>query len=100
MSFPCEASVSYPKRNGCLNYHDDPTHKGAPPDFGKLLGMVSGAGFVIEFSARNYKPKMLWLIGLVSEPLSRLSKQVLRGTWEFYGFESIIIARKLAAPPT
>ena len=31
LSFPCERSVYFPKRAGCLNFYDDNTHTVAPP---------------------------------------------------------------------
>ena len=93
--FPCEASVTMPSRPGTLNYYDDPTHKTKPPDFDRLIAICAENGFEIIFSAKRFKPAALWLLGLVCEPISRIKRKVLRGTWALYGFESVLIARKI-----
>jgi len=95
LSFPCEESVKFPNRRGALNYFDDDTHKLTPPDFGRLIASLKNNNFEIIFSAKRYRPVLLWLIGLALEPLSAVQKKKLPGTWEFYGFESIIWAKKL-----
>ena len=95
LSFPCEGSVYFPNRKGTLNYFDDETHKYAPPSFEELIEELRTHHFEIIFSSRNYKPKILWAIGLMLEPISLLRKRVMRGTWEFYGFESVIWAKKI-----
>jgi hypothetical protein len=95
LSFPCERSVEFPKRVGVLNYYDDPTHKLSPPKFDEIVAFILSRGFHIEYSERNYSPKILSLVGRVFDPLSKIRKRKFLGTWEYYGFESIIIARKL-----
>lgn len=95
LSFPCEQSVNFPNRSGTLNYYDDTTHKGLPPDFSNLLITLKENGLEIFYSTKNYKPMLLRIIGFLLEPLARVRNKVYVGTWEFYGFESIIIARKL-----
>jgi SAM-dependent methyltransferase len=94
MSFPCEQSKYFPKRRGTLNYFDDPTHKFDPPKFTHLLATLNEFEFQVLYCKKNYRPKLLGLIGLLTEPLSKLGNKNLIGTWEYYGFESIIIARK------
>jgi SAM-dependent methyltransferase len=94
LAFPCERSASFPRRKGCLNYFDDATHKGPPPDFDGLIHALELDRFDIEFAARRYRPLPLRLIGFFNEPRSRSRSEVLRGTWAYYGFESIIWARK------
>ena len=94
VSFPCEASVRFPSRAGTLNYYDDSTHKSTPPDFDWMLQVLRDSGFQIEHATRHHRPPLFWLLGLLVEPLARLNKRVMRGTWELYGFESIIIACK------
>jgi SAM-dependent methyltransferase len=96
ISFPCEASVHYPRRTGTLNYFDDPEHKSSPPDFAKVLEGLKRRNFEILFAAARYRPLLPWMVGLVFEPLSALRRKTLRGTWELYGFESIIWAQKPA----
>jgi SAM-dependent methyltransferase len=94
LSFPCEQSTSFPSRGGTLNYFDDSTHQSGPPDFDALLRTLREFEFEITYSTRNYQPKFLWLVGFIFEPLSRWLNANLMGTWEYYGFESIIIATK------
>jgi SAM-dependent methyltransferase len=95
VSFPCAQSVSFPSRAGTLNYYDDVTHRNAPPEFDRLLEMLESLGFQILYACRSHRPRLFWLLGFVSEPFSRWKKRVLRGTWEYYGFESIIIAKRV-----
>jgi SAM-dependent methyltransferase len=93
ISFPSEMSVTFPSREGCLNYYDDPTHKSVPPDFGAIIDLLSRKGFSILYSVKRYQPPLFWTLGLVSEPISkRLGR--MQGAWEYYGFESIIWAQK------
>ena len=94
LSFPCEQSVSFPKRGGTLNYYDDQTHKFSPPSFKKVLGTFEELGFQLNHAAKNYSPKIYWIVGFIQEPISKFRNKVMRGTWSYYGFESIIIATK------
>lgn len=93
LAFPCENSINYPKRKGTLNYYDDLTHKGLPPNFDDVISTIKSSGFSIKYSSRNYQPILLRLIGLIIEPVSNLTRKVYHGTWECWGFESIIIAQ-------
>ena len=51
-------------------------------------------GFEIVFSADGYSPIILRIYGFLIEPISKLRNLVMVGTWELYGFESIIWAKK------
>ena len=93
MSFPSASSVTFPSREGCLNYYDDPTHKLTPPDFDAIIDLLSRKGFSILYSVRRYRPPLAWALGFLCEPLSKRRGR-LQGTWEYYGFESIIWAQK------
>lgn len=95
LSFPCEESINFPKREGTLNYFDDSTHKLSPPNFMETLTLIKDKGFEIEYANKNYSPFVLRLIGLLCEPLSKFKNRNMIGTWEYYGFESIIIAKRL-----
>lgn len=95
LSFPCEQSIFFPRRDGSLNYHDDPTHKLDPPSFNKVSDLMRRNGFEINYSIRNHKPRILWFLGMLNEPISRCKGKTQVGTWEFYGFESIFIATKI-----
>jgi hypothetical protein len=95
MAFPCEQSVNFPSRQGTLNYYDDPTHVGLPPNFDQLIETIKSHGFRIEFSAKNYKPLVFWILGLINEKRSKSENRVIwPSTWAYYGFESVIQARK------
>ena len=94
LSFPCEESVLFPKREGTLNYYDDPTHKNKPPNFKLILDIIEKNGFTVEVKVKRYRPFLLHIVGLLIEPISTIRKKVMFGTWEKWGFESIIIAKK------
>lgn len=94
LSFPCENSVNFPHRQGTLSYFDDATHRDTPPNFNDVMSELINSGFEVKFSAKRYRPAVLWLLGLFVEPISSKKRRVLKGTWEFYGFESVIWAKK------
>lgn len=94
LAFPCEASIHFPKRYGTLNYYDDYTHQLTPPDFESIITLLKKNGFEILYATKNYRPLLLRVVGFLIEPLSRYKKKAMRGTWEYYGFESIIWAKK------
>lgn len=94
MSFPTESSVDFPSRNGTLNYFDDGTHQYSPPDFEKILQTLNEKRFNVIYSNKNYSPKLLYFVGMILEPISKCLRKKMLGTWEYYGFESIIIAEK------
>jgi SAM-dependent methyltransferase len=95
LSFPCEESVRFPRRGGCLNFYDDPTHT-TPPVYRDLIETIAASGFKIEFAAKRYRPIIPAILGLLLEPISILSKRIMPGltTWALYGFESIIWASR------
>jgi SAM-dependent methyltransferase len=99
ISLPCIESLAFPSRDGTLNYFDDPTHIKDPPSTKKILHQLESSGLEVNFFVSNYQPFFLRLIGLVNEPFSRLRRKVLRGTWELFGFESIIHAHKPVNSP-
>ncbi|WP_353432693.1 methyltransferase domain-containing protein [Polynucleobacter sp. MWH-UH23A] len=95
ISFPTEKSTKFPKRSGALNYYSDATHKDPPPDFNYLKRSLCSDGFEILYSSRRYRPAILFFLGLIQEPLSYLLNKNLRFTWGFYGFESVIWAKRI-----
>ncbi len=95
LSFPSQESVSFPSRTGTLNYFDDPTHRDAPPDIDLLLTMARSQGFETVFFTRGNRPWLARIIGFLVEPISKARRKVMRGTWELYGFEAIIILRRV-----
>ena len=94
LTFPCESSVNYPKREETLNYYDDMTHKFYPPNFEETLKTIRDEGFELIHAIKNYQPKILFYFGLFCEPISKIRKKNMIGTWEYYNFESIIIDKK------
>ena len=95
LAFPSEASVNFPRRSGTLNFFDDLEHREVPR-FLEVIERIRAAGLEIEFSARQYRPPYKYLKGLLNEPRSAMKRRVYNGTWAFYGFESIIWARRQA----
>ncbi len=93
LSFPCEESVGFPRRRGTLNFHDDPTHR-LVPDWQQVISTVLENGFSIDMATKRYQPRALRTIGALLEPLSAWREKVLPGTWEWYGFESLIWATR------
>lgn len=95
MTFPCEASVGFPKRQGTLNFFDDPTHQQVP-DWSAIISVLESENLVLEVCEPRYRPVLLSLMGLLLEPFSILLKRLMPMgcTWALYGFESIIWARK------
>ena len=95
LSFPSENSVHFPGfRNGCLNYYDDPSHKDVPPQFDGVIAKLKNNGMKILFAAKSYKPICEYIIGFFNEPKSKKEKATKRGTWAYWGFETIIWAKK------
>ena len=95
LQFPTEKSVNFPGlRNGCLNYYDDYTHKDKPPNFRQTIKSLKQAGMEILFSSKSYKPFRKYIIGALMEKESKKDKEVKWATWEYWGFEAIIWARK------
>lgn len=95
LAFPCEDSVNFPSRKVTLNYYDDQTHNNTPVNFDRVIEILKENDLNIIFSRKKYKPFILFLIGLIQEPLSRILNRNLQGTWALYGFESIIWAKKV-----
>ena len=95
LSFPCEQSTTFPRRrNATLNYFDDPTHLFFPPNFKEVTNVIEENNFSITFCRKNYSPILLKIFGFLVEPISKMRKKSVLGTWEYYGFETIIIAKK------
>jgi SAM-dependent methyltransferase len=95
LSFPSADSVEFPGRGGCLNYFDDYTHQGSPPDFGEVISIFAQEGVKIIYATTRYQPPIGWLMGLQDEPESVEAREVRLGTWWLWGFETIIWGEKL-----
>ena len=95
LSFPSKNTINLERgRSGTLNYFDDPTHKSLPPNVDEIISILKSNNFKIIKLKISYKPIILWLIGLILEPISKISRKVLPGTLQFHGFETIIIAKR------
>ena len=94
MSFPCEESISFPSRSGCLNFYDDTSHKYVP-SYESILGTLNLRRFSIEFSTPRHRPFLPLLLGFLLEPVGKRMKRNMPfgSTWAYYGFESVIWAR-------
>ena len=90
LSFPSEASAHFPHRYGPLNYYDEETHLAEPPKFDWVMSELARHGYQIAFSARKYQPFITRCLGALVEPISRLRGKVMIGTWDYYGFETVI----------
>lgn len=94
LAFPTDISIGFPSRKGTLNFYDDDTHKNIIY-YDDIIKFLTNSNFQILYSSRRYRPIFYWLVGFLLEPLSRIMGRGLLGTWEFYGFETIIWSRKL-----
>ena len=94
LSFPSKETINFLSRTNTLNYYDDKTHKRLPPDFEKVLKIMKDYKIYPVKKEKNYRPIIFRLLGIILEPYSKLTNKVIPGTWEKYGFESIIIGVK------
>lgn len=94
LSFPSEESTNFPSRYGTLNYYDDATHTDNPPVLNDVLSILKENGLEVTFKQKRYQPKILYIVGFLSEWYSNWKKKIVYGTWEYYGFETIIHAKK------
>ena len=94
LSFPSAASVNFPRRQGTLNYFEDETHIGLPPEVDKIVAALEQNGAHVVFRTERYRPFLMATVGLLHEPYSRYTSKVALGTWEYFGFEAIIWVKK------
>jgi len=97
LAFPCEKSISFPKREGTLNFYDDPSHNYLPK-YDHIIYSILANGGCIDFSADRYRPVFGFLAGLILEPFGAILKRNMpyASTWALYGFETIIWATRRA----
>lgn len=95
IAFPCAESVHFPRRQGSLNFYDDKTHRHVI-GFSTICQKLVDAGLRVDFATPRYRPALLFVVGLLLEPLSALARHVVPGTatWALYGFESIVWATR------
>lgn len=94
ISFPTEKSIYFPNRPA-LYYYSDKTHKYKPPKSSYIINELLKNNFKITFYKKRYRPILFFILGILTEPFSALFKKVFIGTWELYGLETIIHAKKL-----
>jgi SAM-dependent methyltransferase len=95
--FPSERSINFPTRKGTLNYYDDKEHQSKPPNFEEIIKILEKSNMTIIYKNAEYKPIVPYFIGLIFEPLSKITKKVKfgsYGTWAYWGFEAVIRAIK------
>lgn len=95
LSFPSEESQYFLEggRKGCLNFYDDPSHQNVP-NWKKINAILKKERMKIVFRTKNNRPFLMSMIGELNEEKSKECKTVLLGTWEYYGFESILWCKK------
>ena len=91
---PSLNSVDFPSRGGGLFFYDDPTHR-HPVDLMKLFQSESHR-LECRYYTKSAKPFFWWVLGWAQEHTSKRKNQIRLGTWDFYGYESIIWLRKEA----
>ncbi len=89
---PSHLTENFPKRKGTLNFYDDVTHI-KPVSLMKLFNKESEGLKLIYFS-ESYKPIFWFCIGLLVEVFSKSMRRKLIGTWDYWGFESILWVQK------
>lgn len=89
---PSIYSVEFPNRSGTLNFYDDHTHR-SPVDLIELLDLESHQLDQVFYS-NSYRPVFWRMVGLFNEYFSRKNEKVMLGTWDYYGFEQILWAKK------
>lgn len=94
LAFPSSQSVKFPKRTNTLNYFDDTTHVDLPPNVPWVLSVLKEFNLHVDVFSDGYRPLILRLLGMLIEPISILTGKRYLGSWEYHGFETIIIASK------
>ncbi|MEI2707415.1 MAG: class I SAM-dependent methyltransferase [Chitinophagaceae bacterium] len=94
LSFPNANSVNYPKRSGTLNFYDDETHEKFPPDVEDVKKIILKNSCEIVDQITPNKILLGYILGMLVEPISILTKKVLPFTWYYWGFENVFIVKK------
>lgn len=94
LSFPNESSIHFPRRIGTLNFFDDNTHANQPPNLQFVENIIRNNNCIIIKKATPNKILIGYLLGLLLEPISAITKKVLPFTWYYWGFENVLIIQK------
>lgn len=89
---PSIYSVDFPSRGGGLNFYDDATHQN-PVDLMKLFETESHR-LECLFYSESCRPVFWRFFGYVMEFFSKRRKEIMLGTWDYYGFEQVIWIQK------
>lgn len=89
LAFPSEKSVNFPSRKGALNFYDDKTHSWCPK-WDDIMKTLKKNNIQITYACKNNRPLLLKIVGRMNEGKSKKENRILKRTWEYYGFESII----------
>ena len=93
IAFPSASTIKFPNRKGTLNFRDDPTHNEVI-DSAKVRLILANSGFTEFYVSLRYRSICMVAIGLLLEPISALLGKNMPGTWELYGFESVIWCKR------
>jgi 2-polyprenyl-3-methyl-5-hydroxy-6-metoxy-1,4-benzoquinol methylase len=91
---PSEKSIDFPNRAGTLNFFDDKTHK-LPINFMRLKEILKENDMEVIYEKNCHNTKITKILGFLQEMKSRKLNRVLTFTWAYWGFESIIWAKKI-----
>lgn len=95
LSFPNAASINFPKRKGTLNFYDDETHSQLPPNLPTIEQIIKNNNCTIIKKATPNKVLLGYMLGILLEPISAITKKVLPFTWYYWGFENVLIIKKI-----
>lgn len=94
LSFPSSKTTRFPSRAGSLNYFDDPTHIGVPPNTDAIDQIILKSNCQIYLKRIHNRTVVGVIMGLLNEFSSFHRKTILRGTWALWGFETVYWVRK------
>jgi SAM-dependent methyltransferase len=98
LAFPAEETLTFPTREGTLNFKDDDTHQ-AMPCWSEVIATLRAAGLAVDVAEQRYRPPLFFVVGAVIEPWSARRRRIDRwgASWAYWGFESVIWARRAKA---
>ena len=91
---PTEKSVDFPKKDGTLNFYDDPTHI-KPVKLVEIKDLLAISKFrTLKYGVRRYKRRLLIFPALILYSLHRYKKIIGPILWDIYGFSWYLVAIK------
>lgn len=94
LAFPSVASVNFPERQGTLNFYQDKTHIWMP-DPAALMNEMRSCDLEIVRCQEPLRNPVEYVFGALLEPLSRWRRRLYFGTWAYWGFETVIVGRRI-----